>query len=110
MAAARRLSLYSWKARRPLAEDVPEQCLRSRSSYLSDRRQISGIENYGAVRYRQVYPEIDVRFYGREQHLEHDFLLASGADPDAIVIAMEGIDQLRINDTALRNSNLALSI
>jgi hypothetical protein len=50
------------------------------------------------VRYHQVYPGIDVRFYGREQHMEHDFLLAAGADPDAIVIAMEGIDQLRIND------------
>jgi len=81
-----------------LGESVPEQLLRSHSSYLSDHRQITGIENYGAVRYHQVYPGIDVRFYGREQHLEHDFLLAAGADPDAIVIAMEGIDQLRIND------------
>lgn len=81
-----------------LGGSVPEQLLRSRSSYLNDRRQISGIENYGGVRYHKVYPGIDVRFYGREQHLEHDFLLASGADPDVITIAMEGIDQLWIND------------
>jgi len=81
-----------------LGGNVPEQLLRSHSSYLSNRRQISGIENYVAVRYRQVYPGIDVRFYGHEQHLEHDFLLASGADPDAIVMALEGVDQLKIND------------
>ncbi len=84
-----------------LGGSVPEQLLRSNSSYLSDRRQIGGIENYGAVRYRGVYPGIDVLFYGREQHLEHDFVLTRGADPDAIAIAMEGIDQLRINDNGV---------
>lgn len=76
---------------------VPEQLLSSRSSYLSDRRQIAGVENYGAVRYRGVYPGIDVLFYGREQHLEHDFVLACGADPNAIILAVEGIDNLRID-------------
>jgi hypothetical protein len=32
-----------------LGGSVPEQLLRSHSSYLNDRRHISGIENYGAV-------------------------------------------------------------
>jgi hypothetical protein len=77
---------------------VPEQELSWRSNYLGGKQRFSQIENYGAVLYHGVYPGTDVRFYGREQHLEHDFLLASGADPGAIVIAMEGIDQLGIDD------------
>jgi len=81
-----------------LAGIVPEQELRWRSNYLGGKQRFSGVENYGAVLYHGVYPGIDVRFYGREQHLEHDFLLARGADPHAIAIAMEGIDQLRIDD------------
>jgi hypothetical protein len=77
---------------------VPEQELTWRSNYLGGKQRFNQIENYGAVLYHGVYPGIDVCFYGREQHLEHDFLLAAGADPGAIVIAMEGIDQLRIDD------------
>jgi hypothetical protein len=77
---------------------VPEQDLHSRSNYLGGKQRFSGIENYSAVLYHGVYPGIDVRFYGREQHLEHDFLLTRGADPDTITLALEGIDKLRIND------------
>ena len=77
---------------------VPEQELRSRSNYLGGKQSFSGIENYGAVLYHGIYPGIDVRFYGRDQHLEHDFLLARGADPRTITLALEGIDKLRIND------------
>ena len=78
------------------AKSVPEELLRSRSNYLDGRRQISGIENYGAVRYRDIYPGTDVRFYGREQHLEHDFVLAPGVNPETIILGLEGTDHLRI--------------
>ncbi|HEY2171156.1 MAG TPA: SBBP repeat-containing protein, partial [Candidatus Angelobacter sp.] len=75
-----------------------EQELRSRSNYLGGKQSFSGIKNYGAVLYRGVYPGIDIRFYGREQHLEHDFMLTRGADPDAIALTLEGIDKLSIKD------------
>lgn len=78
------------------AKSAPEELLHSRSNYLDGRRQISGIENYGAVRYRDIYPGTDVRFYGREQHLEHDFVLTSGADPETVILGLEGIDHLQI--------------
>ena len=85
---------------------IPEQRLASHSNYLDGNRQISGIENYGAVLYRGVYPRTDVRFYGRAQHLEHDFLLAPGADPNAIVLRLDGIDHLRINDNGTADFTL----
>src|SRR5437870_4750586 len=41
----------------------------------------TGIRNYGRVLYRQVYPGIDVAFYGSEEQLEFDFIVAAGSDP-----------------------------
>ena len=41
----------------------------------------TGVANYARVRYRSVYPGIDVVYYGNASQLEYDFLLAPGADP-----------------------------
>lgn len=90
-----------------------EQMLPARSNYLARRNGpgISNVENFGAVRYSSVYPGIDVKFYGRERHLEHDFLLAPGADPSRISLRLEGIDPITLqNDGSLKlalgNTNL----
>src|SRR5262249_9851027 len=50
----------------------------------------------GAIRYQSVYPGIDVRFYGRERHLEHDFLVFPGADAQQIGLLIEGADSMRV--------------
>ncbi|MGZ4897560.1 MAG: DUF7948 domain-containing protein, partial [Candidatus Angelobacter sp.] len=73
--------------------------LLARSNYLNENPKLSitGVENYAALRYTAVYPGIDVRFYGQDQHLEHDFVLAPRADPGRIVLEVVGIDHLAIN-------------
>ena len=77
---------------------IAERPLVARSNYLSrdDKQSISNVENYGAIRYQAVYPGIDVRFYGRGLHLEHDFLLAPGADAGRISLRLEGIDHAAV--------------
>jgi len=75
----------------------PEQQLVARSNYLNREPAIVGIENFAALRYASVYPGIDVRFYGQGRHLEHDFLLAPGADVSSINLRVEGIDAIRIH-------------
>ncbi len=48
----------------------------------------SGVPHYAKVRYRGVYPGIDVVYYGNaEGQLEYDFVVAPGADPVRIEIA-----------------------
>jgi hypothetical protein len=48
----------------------------------------SGVPHYARVRYKDVYPGIDVVFYGNEAgELEYDFVVAPGADPSAIRLA-----------------------
>jgi uncharacterized protein (TIGR03437 family) len=52
------------------------------------------IPHFTKVRYRDVYPGIDVVFYGSGQDLEYDFLVAPGADPSRIRLAFDGADRL----------------
>ncbi len=75
-----------------------EQPLLARSNYLSrdPNKSIVNVENFSAVRYREVYPGIDVRFYGRGMHLEHDFLLAPTADAGRIALRLDGIDRVNL--------------
>lgn len=44
------------------------------------------IAQYGRVRYEQVYPGIDLVFYGNQGQLEYDFAVSAGADPRAITL------------------------
>jgi uncharacterized repeat protein (TIGR01451 family) len=80
---------------------TPEQKMIARSNYLArrDGQSIINVENYGAVRYSGLYPGIDVRFYGQGRHLEHDFVLAPGADSARIVLRFEGLDRLALTST-----------
>jgi hypothetical protein len=48
----------------------------------------TGIPNYGGVSYSEVYPGIDVVFYGNRRQLEYDFVVAPGADPRTIRLAI----------------------
>jgi hypothetical protein len=56
------------------------------------------IPNYAKVRYREIYPGIDMVFYEKSRRLEYDFVVRPGADPDIIKLAFEGHDKLQITD------------
>ena len=58
----------------------------------------TGIANFARVRYHEVYPGIDVVYYGKDNQLEYDFVLAPGADPDAIRMKFSG--DVRVSLTA----------
>jgi hypothetical protein len=57
----------------------------------------TGIPNYARVRYNGVYPGIDLVYYGNQQQLEYDFVVAPGADPRAIVLDFAGVQGLSLN-------------
>ncbi len=64
-----------------------------------------GVPTFRKVAYRGVYPGIDLVFYGSEGQLEHDFVLAPGADPGAITVSVDGVDSIEID-----GSDLLLSV
>ena len=57
----------------------------------------SNIPTYSGVRYRDVYPGVDVVYYGRPGRLEYDLVVRPGADPRTIVFGIEGPDTLSVD-------------
>jgi uncharacterized protein (TIGR03437 family) len=54
------------------------------------KRWRSGIPTYGKVEYPQIYPGVDLVFYGNQRQLEYDFVVAPGADPSRIAWRIDG--------------------
>jgi hypothetical protein len=52
---------------------------------------------YARVAYEGLYPGIDLIFYGNQRRLEHDYVVAPGADPRRIRFRLEGADRLEID-------------
>ncbi len=58
----------------------------------------SEIATYGKVLYDEVYPGIDLVYYGTNQRqLEYDFVVAPGADPRAIALRFDGADRIEVD-------------
>jgi hypothetical protein len=57
----------------------------------------TNVPNYAKVEYREVYPGVNLVYYGNQRQLEHDFVVAPGADPNAIRFAIEGADKLELD-------------
>ncbi|HUJ80553.1 MAG TPA: SBBP repeat-containing protein, partial [Candidatus Acidoferrales bacterium] len=57
----------------------------------------SNVPNYAKVAEKNVYPGIDLVYYGTQRQLEYDFNVAPGADPKAIQISFEGARKLRVD-------------
>ena len=71
--------------------------LPSKSHYLignDPRGWHTDVPHYGKVRYENVYPGVDVIYYGRHGQLEYDIIVAAGADPRGITLAFEGAERL----------------
>ena len=53
------------------------------------------IPTYAKVRYRNIYPGIDLVYYGNHGELEYDFVVAPGADAKNIRLRLDGATQVR---------------
>ena len=49
------------------------------------------------MRYVDVYPGVDLVYYGRPRQLEYDFVLAPGADPSQIALTFDGAERVEID-------------
>jgi hypothetical protein len=52
---------------------------------------------YAKVKVREVYPGVDVTYYGNGRQLEEDFIVAPGADPVAIRMIAEGASKVSVD-------------
>lgn len=68
---------------------------------------------YAKVRYPQLYPGIDLVYYGARGELEYDWVVAPGADPSPIRMDVTGAEEVRIDASGaleLRMANRTLRL
>ena len=55
------------------------------------------VATYARVRYEEVYPGIDLVYYGNQGQLEYDFVVGPGADPARIRLRVAGARKMYVN-------------
>jgi hypothetical protein len=66
-------------------------------NYFRGGRSQRDIPTFAKVRYTNLYPGIDVVYYGNDSRLEYDFVVRPGSKPESIKLSFEGIDPLSID-------------
>jgi hypothetical protein len=85
--------------------------LPGRSNYITGKdasRWRRNVVSFAKVRYRNVYPGIDLIYYGNQRQLEYDFVAAPGSDPNMIRLGFDGVNQIEIDaqgDLILKTTN-----
>jgi hypothetical protein len=77
----------------PAARATPEQQLPGSVNYFIGNDPMKwrvGVPSYPRITYPEIYPGIDLVYYGNQGRLEYDFVVAPGADPSAIALRYEG--------------------
>jgi hypothetical protein len=62
------------------------------------RKWHTNIPHYARVRYREIYPGIDVVYKGIRDHIEYDLVVSPGADPRLIKLSPEGVDRVYLTE------------
>ena len=72
----------------------------------------NGVPQFARVRYENVYPGINLVFYGNQGHLEYDFQVSPSGDPSRAELEFSGAEKLELNDGSLvirgQNGNVRL--
>ncbi|MFZ1929210.1 MAG: SBBP repeat-containing protein [Candidatus Sulfotelmatobacter sp.] len=72
----------------------------------------TGVPQFAGVRYQNVYPGIDLVFYGSQGRLEYDFKVAPGADPSQAELQFEGATKLELShgDLILKGTDASVRL
>ena len=73
----------------------------------------TNVSTYGKVHYKDVYPGIDLVYYGNPSQMEYDFEIAAGANPSQIQFDVKGADKVSVDsigDLVLQTKQGALHV
>jgi uncharacterized protein (TIGR03437 family) len=73
----------------PRATLDPLDPMPGKANYILGRDLHASYDLFGRVRWRAIYPGIDIVFHGNQQRLEYDFEIAPGRDPRRIRLAFD---------------------
>jgi len=83
----------------PAAKVTGEEELPGKVNYLignDPSKWCTDLATYAKVRYEQVYPGIDLVYYGSQRQLEYDFVVGPGADPARIRLRVAGARKMYV--------------
>jgi len=66
----------------------------------------TNVPTYARVRYKDVYPGIDLLYYGNHRQLEYDFEVQPGSDPRRVQFEIQGASQIDLD----AEGNLVLKV
>jgi uncharacterized repeat protein (TIGR01451 family) len=84
----------------PKARATGVDQLRERRNYLignDPRKWRTDVPTFRAVHYDEIYPGISLTYYGNQQQLEYDLIVAAGADPRLIRLSFDSGGALQIS-------------
>ncbi|HEY4155884.1 MAG TPA: PKD domain-containing protein, partial [Puia sp.] len=64
-------------------------------------RWASNCKIYQAITYRNIYPDIDLRYYTENGRLKYDLVVHPGGNPDDIVLRYKGVSKLAVKGRQL---------
>lgn len=56
------------------------------------------VQSFSEVLLKDIYPGVDVRYYGGDEKIKYDLVLAPGSDPRKIKMQYNGVDGLRLKN------------
>ncbi|HEY1200986.1 MAG TPA: PKD domain-containing protein, partial [Niastella sp.] len=83
---------------------VPDKVLSGYSNYIignDPSKWTSNVKSCRAVIYKNVYPNIDVRYYSEGGRLKYDIIVNPGGNANDIVMQYDGADKLSIKNSEL---------
>jgi gliding motility-associated-like protein len=83
---------------------APDKPLNTYSNYFignDPSKWASNVKVYQAVLYKNVYPNIDVRYFSENGQLKYDIIVNPGGDPNKIVMHYVGTDKISIKNQQL---------
>ena len=69
----------------------------------------TNVPSYRNVKYEQLYPGVDLIYYGNQSQLEYDFVVAPGASPKRIRLAISG-EEISPQAGAARSTPIKLKV
>ena len=74
--------------------------MQGRANYFTGNdpaRWRTGAPTFARVKYHDVYPGVDLIYYGNQQKLEYDLVVQPGANPDNILLQFTGVENISLD-------------
>jgi len=83
---------------------IPDKPLPSYNNYFignDPRKWATNCRIYQGITYKNIYPNIDIRYYTQEGRLKYDIIIHPGGDVNRIAMKYDGVDKITLNNRRL---------